>query len=83
MLAVVLLLAASIALIVALLLVMVVAGIHQEPTTIELTSRAPRPTAALARRMLGVHVRRPEPSENDEAHRCPCLAGHGSEGNTR
>src|ERR1700761_9247348 len=59
MLAVLLLLAASIALIVVLLLVMVVAGIRQEPTATELTSRAPRPTAALARRMLGVHVRRP------------------------
>jgi hypothetical protein len=83
MLAVLLLLAASIALIVALLLVMVVVGIRQEPSATELTSRAPRPTAALARRMLGVHVRRPEPSENDEAHRCPYLAGHGSEGKSR
>jgi hypothetical protein len=83
MLAVLLLLAASIALIVVLLLVVVVAGIRQEPTAIELTSRAPQPTAALARRMLGVHVRRPGSSENDEAHRCPYLAGHGSEGKSR
>jgi hypothetical protein len=83
MLAVLLLLAASIALIVVLLLVMVVTGIRQEPTAIELTSRAPRPMAALARRMLGVHVRRPDPAEIDEAHRCTYLAGHGSEGKTR
>jgi hypothetical protein len=83
MLAVLLLITAALALIVALLLVVVVAGIRQEPTATELTSRAPRPTAALTRHLLGVHVRRPDPAEGDEAHRCPHLAGHGSEGKSR
>ncbi len=48
MLAAVLFTAAVLALIVVLLLVVVVAGIRQEPTDIKMTSRAPRPTAALA-----------------------------------
>lgn len=83
MLAVLLFAAAAVALIVLLLLVAVVAGIRQEPTNAEMASRAPRATAALARRLIGVHVRRPDPAEDSAADRCSCLAGHGTEGEGR
>ena len=83
MLAALLFVAAAMALVAGLLFAVVVAGIRQEPTNAEMTSRARRPTAALARRLLGVYVRRPYPAEDTDAHRCSCLAGHGSEGDGR
>jgi hypothetical protein len=83
MLAAVLLIAAVMALIVVLLLAVVVAGIRQEPTDAKMTSRAPRPTAALARILLGVHVRRPDSADDADERRCSCLAGQGSEGQRR
>ena len=83
MLAVLLFVAAAMALIAVLLFAVVVAGIRQEPANAEMTSRAQRPTAALARLLLGVYVRRPNPAEDTTAHRCSCLAGHGSEGDGR
>jgi hypothetical protein len=43
-------------------LAVVVAGIRQEPSTQELTRHAPRLMATLARRLLGVSVRRPDRS---------------------
>ena len=83
MLAVLLFVAAAMALVAVLLFAVVVAGIRQEPANAEMTSRAQRPTAALARLLLGVYVRRPYPAEDTTAHRCSCLAGHGSEGDGR
>ena len=83
MLTVLLFVAAAMALVAVLLFAVVVAGIRQEPANAEMTSRAQRPTAALARLLLGVYVRRPYPAEDSTAHRCSCLAGHGSEGNGR
>ncbi len=83
MLAVVLFVAAAMALVAVLLFAVVVAGIRQEPANAEMTSRARRPTAALARLLLGVYVRRPSPPEDSTAHRCSCLAGQGSEGDGR
>ena len=83
MLAIVLFIAAVMALIVVLLLVVVVAGIRQEPSDAKLTSRAPRPTAALTRMLLGAHVRRPDSAEDVDEDRCSCLAGHGSQGQRR
>ena len=83
MLAVLLFVTAAIALVAVLLFALVVAGIRQEPANAEMTSRARRPTAALARLLLGVYVRRPNPVEDTDAHRCSCLAGHGSEGDVR
>ena len=83
MLTVVLFVAAAMALVAVLLFAVVVAGIRQEPANAEMTSRAQRPTAALARLLLGVYVRRPNPAEDTTAHRCSCLAGHGSEGDGR
>jgi len=74
---------AAMALIVVLLLAVVVAGTRQEPANAEMTSRAHRPTAALARLLLGVYVRRPNPAEDTTAHRCSCLTGQGSEGDGR
>ncbi len=78
MLAALLFVAAAMALIVVLLLAVVVAGIRQEPADAEMTSQAPGATAALARRLLGVYVCRPDVQDVD-GHRCSCLAGHGSE----
>ena len=83
MLAVLLFVAAAMALVAVLLFAVVVAGIRQEPANAEMTSRAQRPTAALARLLLGVYVRRPYPAEDTTAHRCSCLAGQGSEGDGR
>jgi hypothetical protein len=83
MLAAVLFIAAVMALIVLLLLAVVVAGIRQEPTDARMASRAPRPTAALARLLLGAHVRRPDSPDEVDGHRCSCLAGQGSEGQRR
>ena len=83
MLAALLFVAAAMALVAVLLFAVVVAGIRQEPANAEMTSRAQRPTAALARLLLGVYVRRPDPRRTSTAHRCSCLAGHGSEGDGR
>ena len=43
-------------------LAVVVVGIRQEPPAQELTGQAPRLMARLTRRLLGVYVRRPDPS---------------------
>ena len=43
-------------------LALVVVGIRQEPPAQELTGHVPRLIARLARRLLGVYVRRPDPS---------------------
>jgi hypothetical protein len=83
MLAVLLFVAAAATLIIALLFAVVVIGIRQEPPNAEMARRARRPTAALARCLLGAHVRRPYPAEDTDAHRCSCLAGHGTEGDSR
>ncbi len=83
MLAVLLFAATAMALVAVLLFTVVVAGIRQEPANAEMTSRAQRPTAALARLLLGVYVRRPNPEEDTDAHRCSCLAGQGPEGDGR
>ncbi len=61
------------------LLVMVVAGIRQEPPTVELRSQPPSRVAALVRRLLGVSVRRPDPHAADD-DRTPesSVAGHSA-----
>jgi hypothetical protein len=43
-------------------LALVVVGIRQEPPAQELTGQVPRLIARMARRLLGVYVRRPDPS---------------------
>jgi hypothetical protein len=68
------------------LLAVVVAGIRREPPSAELSSRAPSLMAGLARRMVGVYVRRPDPSADaDRPDTCLAghAAGHGDEGEPR
>ena len=83
MLAALLFVAAAVALIAVLLLVLVVAGIRQEPSATEMATRAPRATASLVRWLLGVHVRRPGGPENGDVRQGSCFAGQGSEGERR
>ena len=68
------------------LLAVVVVGIRREPPSAELSSRAPSLMAGLARRMVGVYVRRPDPFA-DAGRPDTCLAGHavghGDEGEPR
>lgn len=45
-----------------LVLAVVVVGTRQEPSAHELTSQAPSLIARLVRRLLGVYVRRPDPT---------------------
>jgi hypothetical protein len=52
----------AVVVLVLVLLAVVVVGIRQEPSADELTIQAPSLTAALVRRLLGVHVRKPDPS---------------------
>jgi len=64
----------------ATVLAIVVTGIRQEPS--ELSTQAPRLSAALTRRLLGVCVRRPGPATQDD----PCFSGTAPswpEGRTR
>ena len=57
-----------------ILLAVVVAGIKQEPSAEELTSRPPSLVSALVRRLLGVYVRKPgQPPAPDQDHGEPCL----------
>jgi hypothetical protein len=60
------------------LLALVVIGIRQEPPAQELTGHVPRLMARLARRLLGVYVRRPDPSATpDQQHAEPSRPAHG------
>ncbi len=60
------------------LLALVVVGIRQEPPAHELTGQVPRLTARLARRLLGVCVRRPDPSVIPGRQRAePSRTAHG------
>ncbi len=59
-------------------LALVVVGIRQEPPTQELTGQVPRLIARLARRLLGVYVRRPDPSAIPDQQRGePSRTAHG------
>jgi hypothetical protein len=74
---------AAVALIAVLVLAVVVVGIRQEPVGTEMARRAPRATAALARWLLGVHVRRTGGPDDTDVRQGSCLAGRGSEGDRR
>ena len=70
------LIAAAMGLVLVMLAVVVV-GIKLEPSAQELTRQAPSLIAALARRLLRVYVRRPDPSViPDEQHAQPSPAAH-------
>jgi len=58
-------------------LAVVVVGIRQEPPAQELTRQPPRLIARLTRRLLGVYVRRPDPSVITDQQRGE--PGHASE----
>jgi hypothetical protein len=79
MLAALLFVAAAAALVAVLLLALVIGGIRQEPPNTEMARQARRPTAALVRCLLGVHVRRRDVPEDADADRDSCRAGHGTE----
>jgi hypothetical protein len=76
------LLVVAVAVLVVILLAVVVAGIHREPSAAELTSRASSQMTRLARRMVGVYVRRPGPTADNADTRDACPVGHptGHEG---
>ena len=61
-----------------ILLVVVVVGIRREPHAAELSSRPPNVISAIARRLTGVHVRRPD-GEPPDSQPDPCTAWHGAE----
>jgi hypothetical protein len=56
----ILILIGSVTVLFALLLVIVVIGIRQEPSTQELSEQAPSLTTVFVRRLLGVYVRKPD-----------------------
>ena len=58
----------------------VVVGIRQEPSSQELTGEAPRLMAKMTRRLVGVYVRRPDPSVIPEK---PGKRGHAAHGPAR
>ncbi len=72
------LLVVAITVLVVILLAVVVAGIHREPAAAELTRRAPCRMASLARRMVGVYVRRPDPAADNADTRDACPVGHAT-----
>lgn len=79
MLTILTLLIGSVTIFILLPLVIVVLGIRQEPPTEELSQQAPSLLAAFVRRLLGLHVRKPDspPNLDQEAedrtsHVLPC-----------
>ena len=66
--AIVILSAAAMGLVLVVLAAVVI-GISQEPSAQELTRQPPSPLARLARRVLRVYVRRPDPAEIPDQHR--------------
>jgi hypothetical protein len=75
MLTLLLVLIVSVTLFVVLLLVSVVIGIRQEPPTEELSEQASSLIAAIVRRMLGLHVRKPDSPRNlDQGDERQCFA---------
>ena len=75
MLTILVLLIASVIIFVVLLLIIVVVGIRQEPPTEELSEQASSLVVAFVRRLLGVHVRKPDSPPNlGQGDEGPCLA---------
>ena len=62
-----------------ILFAVVVAGIRREPAADELNSRPPSVISAIARRLTGVYVRRPDTNEVDDQPD-PCLTATSHEG---
>jgi hypothetical protein len=66
----------SVTILVVFLLVIVVVGIRQEPSTKELSEQASSLIAAFVRRLIGLHVRKPgsPPPRIDQGNERRCLA---------
>ena len=79
MLTILLLAVGAVMVIVLILLAVVVIGMRQESSTAELRRQAPSLIAALVRRVLGVYVRKPDPSI-DERNAEPCLTASDAGG---
>ena len=79
MLTILLLAVGAVMVLVLILLAVVVIGMRQEPPTDELNRQAPSLFAALIRRMLGLYVRKPDPSL-DERHGEPWLTARDAGG---
>jgi hypothetical protein len=62
-----------------ILLAVVVAGIRREPPAAELNRRPPSVISAMARRLTGVYVRRPDTGDVDNQPD-PCLTATSHEG---
>jgi K+-sensing histidine kinase KdpD len=58
------------------MLAVVVIGIRQEPSSHELTGEAPRLMARMARRLVGVYVRRPDARAIPDKQREPSHRAH-------
>ncbi len=69
---IILILVGAVMVLVLVLLAIVIVGMRQEAPAEELSMQAPSLFAALVRRLLGVYVRKPDPSL-DERHGEPCL----------
>lgn len=76
MLAAVVIIVLALAALALVLFVGLVVGMRNEPTYDQLSARAPSPLARLARRMLGVSVRKPLTGD-DDVPREPWFAGAG------
>jgi hypothetical protein len=76
MLTVLVLLILSVTILDVFLLVIVVVGIRQEPSTEELSEQASSLIAAFVRRLIGLHVRKPgsPPPRIDQGNERRCLA---------
>ena len=79
MLTILLLAVGAVMMLVLILLAVVVIGMRQEPPTDELSMQAPSLFTALVRRMLGVYVRKPDPSL-DERYGEPSLIARDAGG---
>jgi hypothetical protein len=75
--ALILLVFAVVALILLMMLAVVIAGTWSEPRHERLSIQPPNPLSAMARRLLGVYVRRPGDADTS---REVCLAGHAADG---
>jgi hypothetical protein len=68
----------SVMTLVLVVLVVVVAGIKQEPSSEELSSRAPNALTAWVRRLLGVYVRKPDQPPAFEDRSGPWITARNS-----
>jgi hypothetical protein len=78
-----LVLALAFGVLVLILLAIVVVGIRREPPTAELSSRPPSPISAMARRLIGVYVRKPDPTDGASRQQDPWFTGHRADGESR